>query len=509
MARTHANHIAEANYSLASAQLQLANAQNQIKVLEIQCSSLQDSVDTTRAEYEVLLSQLAEERCSSDGLKTELARLQRALWKAAHALDVADSKMQRPFVHGEAAERDSKRDAGARDSSADALELAEAKLVAAARRETSLQERLFIERAAKETAENALAAKGHVSCVPVFEGSPQSGKIIAFSPEQHTKLATSSVEDSILRQENARLDVENFELRRLMAGYNASVTTLKEQLEAVEKRLSKHEPTLELPDTSRTAELDLHAQDQLHESDSTISMLAALRRKLEERNAELLDERKITFQMRTDISQMISELGDVKSQFLTRLPNMARVTGKHEVGEPDKPKHCTDKPLDSDPCTYKKGSPLPDKTVQETVVNVIDHLSLSGYVSPLRQTKNNSRARYSKCRPLSASGSRDVVNGTRHDINVVVVSGLEGNQKNNSKFDVTACTEPSHGVGTARIPLEHLGHSSNAPVAPLRGARNKKRRKLLEQGAIPGSDTVPTSLLFGCGDGFHMQTSKS
>ena len=169
MARTHANHIAEANYSLASAQLQLANAQNQIKVLDIQCSSLQDSVDTTRAEYEVLLSQLAEERCSSDGLKTELARLQRALWKAAHALDVADSEMQRPFVHGEAAERDSKRDAGARDSSADALELAEAKLVAAARRETSLQERLFIERAAKKTAENALAAKGHESCVPVFE----------------------------------------------------------------------------------------------------------------------------------------------------------------------------------------------------------------------------------------------------------------------------------------------------------------------------------------------------
>ena len=509
MARTHANHIAEANYSLASAQLQLANAQNQIKVLQIQCSSLQDSVDTTRAEYEVLLSQLAEERCSSDGLKTELARLQRALWKAAHALDVADSEIQRPFVHGEAAERDSKRDAGARDSSADALELAEAKLVAAARRETSLQERLFIERAAKETAENALAAKGHESCVPVFEGSPQSDKIIAFCPEQHTKLATSSVEDSILRQENARLNVENLELRRLMAGYNASVTTLKEQLEAVEKRLSKHEPTLELPDTSRTAELDLHAEDQLRESESTRSMLEVLRRKLKERNAELLDERKITFQMRTDISQMISELGDVKSQFLTRLLNMAKVTGKHEVGEPDKPKHCTDKPLDSDPCTYKKGSPLPDKTVQETVVNVIDHLSLSGYVSPLRQTKSNSRARYSKCRPLSACGSRDVVNGTCHDINVVVVSGLEGKRKNISKFDVTACTEPSHGVGTTRIPLEHLGHSSNAPVAPLRGARNKKRRKLLEQGAIPGSDTVPTSLLFGCGDGFHMQTSKS
>ena len=141
--------------------------------------------------------------------------------------------------------------------------------------------------------------------MPVFEGSPQSDKIIAFCPEQHTKLATSSVEESILRQENARLDVENFELRRLMAGYNASVTTLKEQLEAVEKRLSKHEPTLELPDTSRTAELDLHAEDQLRESESTRSMLEVLRRKLKERNAELLDERKITFQMRTDISQMI------------------------------------------------------------------------------------------------------------------------------------------------------------------------------------------------------------
>ena len=56
-----------------------------------------------------------------------------------------------------------------------------------------------------------------------------------------------------------------------MAGYNASVTTLKEQLEAVEKRLSKHEPTLELPDTSRTAELDLHAEDQLRESESKIN----------------------------------------------------------------------------------------------------------------------------------------------------------------------------------------------------------------------------------------------
>ena len=79
MAITHTCDIAERNYSLASSQLQLANARNQVKVLEIQCSTLQAGVETTRAEYEVLLSQLAEERCSSDGLKIELARLQRAL----------------------------------------------------------------------------------------------------------------------------------------------------------------------------------------------------------------------------------------------------------------------------------------------------------------------------------------------------------------------------------------------------------------------------------------------
>ena len=73
--------------------------------------------------------------------------------------------------------------------------------MAAARRK--LLSRAFVHRTRREkTAENALAAKGHVSCVPVFEGAPHSGKIIAFSPEQHTKskFATSSVEDSTLRQ---------------------------------------------------------------------------------------------------------------------------------------------------------------------------------------------------------------------------------------------------------------------------------------------------------------------
>ena len=51
---------------------------------------------------------MSHETVLSDGLKTELARLQGALWKAAHALDVAAQNAK--AVHGEAAERDSKRD---------------------------------------------------------------------------------------------------------------------------------------------------------------------------------------------------------------------------------------------------------------------------------------------------------------------------------------------------------------------------------------------------------------
>jgi hypothetical protein len=515
MAITHTCDIAERNYSLASSQLQLANARNQVKVLEIQCSTLQDGVETTRAEYEVLLSQLAEERCSSDGLKIELARLQRALWKTANALNVADSEIQRLSFQTETAERNTKQGAG--NGIAVALELAEEKLVAAARRETSLQERLLMERAAKEIAEKGSLARGHASCVHVSENSPYPGKTAAFAPERKTESQFTKlfVENDSFQKEIAELNVENAGLRCTVAWYEGAMINLKEQLEAAEKRLCKIKPASNFTHASCALDLESHVDGLLRESDSTRAVLAVLRRQLEDRNAELIDERAKTSQMRTDISRMISDLCEAKSQFLeqfpTVLPYANNAMAQAKPDESDNLNRCTENPLNSDPSTYSKERPLQNQTVQETVVNVIDHLSLSGYVSPLRQTKNNNRTADLGCEPVSACGSRNVVvEGTSRQILEGVKNDTKGYLKENHKFDIVACRELSSGMGNnAQIPPRaHLRSSANAPRGAVKSARKKKRRKLLEQGAIPGSDTLPTSLLFGMGEDFQMEKSN-
>ena len=69
MAHAYSCDVAERDYSIASTQLELANARRQIKVLEVQRGALSDDMETARSACEVLFAQLAEEQESGDALR--------------------------------------------------------------------------------------------------------------------------------------------------------------------------------------------------------------------------------------------------------------------------------------------------------------------------------------------------------------------------------------------------------------------------------------------------------
>ena len=95
MAHAYSCDVAERDYSIASTQLELANARRQIKVLEVQRGALSDDMETARSACEVLFAQLAEEQESGDALKSELSNLQKALQIAAQGLSGADAEISR------------------------------------------------------------------------------------------------------------------------------------------------------------------------------------------------------------------------------------------------------------------------------------------------------------------------------------------------------------------------------------------------------------------------------
>ena len=187
--------------------------------------------------------------------------------------------------------------------------------MAAARRETSLQERLLMERAAKEIAEKGSLARGHASCVHVSENSPYPGKTAAFAPERKTESQFTKLfcgKWTVFKKKLQNSMLRNAGLRCTVAWYEGAMINLKEQLEAAEKRLCKIKPASNFTHASCALDLESHVDGLLRESDSTRAVLAVLRRQLEDRNAELIDERAKTSQMRTDISRMISDLCEAK-----------------------------------------------------------------------------------------------------------------------------------------------------------------------------------------------------
>ena len=109
MAHAHEQEIAERDYAISSAQLELANAKRHIKVLEVQRSALSDDVESARTEYEVLVAQLAEEQDSGDALKHELSSLRRALQQAARGLSEADAELAGTARQLDEAKRDAAR----------------------------------------------------------------------------------------------------------------------------------------------------------------------------------------------------------------------------------------------------------------------------------------------------------------------------------------------------------------------------------------------------------------
>ena len=98
MARAYNSEVAEREYSLASAQLQLADARRHNKVLQFQRNVLSDDFQRACGESAILAARLKEEQESCDLVKLELATVQKALVGAARALTQADHKVNQLMV---------------------------------------------------------------------------------------------------------------------------------------------------------------------------------------------------------------------------------------------------------------------------------------------------------------------------------------------------------------------------------------------------------------------------
>lgn len=235
---------------------------------------------------------------------------------------------------------------------------------------------------------------------------------------------------------------------------------------------------------------------------------------------------------------------------------------------------------------------LTEKAAKASVVNVLDHLSLSGYVSPLKKTtatadgfrahpgkvnaskstknrgfddddddddkeeeeeiavaKPKKRGRAAKM--IAKAGADEETAAPRTAVKrkaAVTIdigasfdpSGLEDRDEYKDAKVPQAATKayaaapntaakPSKTpkavtraparpaiIGGLRMPLTAIQDPQRARAAVAEvvvgadapGVGGKKKRRLLNQGAVPGSDTLPSSLLFGLGDGFKVPKLK-
>lgn len=446
MAHAYEQDIAERDYAISSAQLELANAKRHIKVLEVQRSALSDDVETARTEYEVLVAQLAEEQDSGDALKRELSSLRRALQQAAHGLSEADAELERTTRQLEEArrdvaraERDAERGASLRaqttDEQAAATQLAraEAKLEEVMRREAGLEQRLIFEREAKEALEETAARERAAAARAAEDASRVAGE-------------AASLRREVTEQRGAQ-----HELQRLLAERDGSLAVLKAQLADAEGKYASTRAGTEPELRGRLHEVERRAAEMARELGAKGAALQALERQLGERTAEAATERERAERSRHRVRALEAELraersrdsssagpgasggggsgafasrGDagrgekrtsapppprfpaaerkgrqkqkrvaeaeekaVEEKVVEARSEKERAAAKEAAKEKAQAAVAAAAELETSGADGSLGSLFAGDGANAVVVNVLDHLSLSGYVSPLAKEK--------------------------------------------------------------------------------------------------------------------------
>ena len=444
MAHAYEQDIAERDYAISSAQLELANAKRHIKVLEVQRSALSDDVETARTEYEVLVAQLAEEQDSGDALKRELSSLRRALQQAAHGLSEADAELERTTRQLEEArrdvaraERDAERGASLRAQTTDAqaaatqLARAEAKLEEVMRREAGLEQRLIFEREAKEALEETAARERAAAARAAEDASRVAGE-------------AASLRREVTEQRGAQ-----HELQRLLAERDGSLAVLKAQLADAEGKYASTRAGTEPELRGRLHEVERRAAEMARELGAKGAALQALERQLGERTAEAATERERAERSRHRVRALEAELraersrdsssagasgggesgafasrGDagrgekrtsapppprfpaaerkgrqkqkrvaeaetkaVEEKIVDARSEKERAAAKEAAKEKAQAAVAAAAELETSGADGSLGSLFAGDGANAVVVNVLDHLSLSGYVSPLAKEK--------------------------------------------------------------------------------------------------------------------------
>ena len=565
MAHAYSCEVAERDYSIASTQLELANARRQIKVLEVQRSSLADDMETARTEYEVLVAQLAEEQDSGDALKRELASMRKALHMAAKGLSGADAEIARLSERAAVAERRAQAaiEAG-KEGTLTALAQAEERLAASTKREAALEQRIITEVETKEGLEET-AARERLAA--------------ARASEDANKVAG---EAAALRRELTEQRSAVHELQRLLAERDGAVAVLKAQLADVEEKHKSVDGGAESELRGRLHEVERRSGEMARELGSKSAALQALERQLGERTAEAANERGLAERDRLRIIELEAELRAMRSRFssggsgpsarcvedvdgvvmtnkVTTVTKASRVTRRaHESA-------AAGGDADLDDSSGSPGSLFTEEAAKATVANVLDHLSLSGYVSPLSKTTVDGSARRNSLPTEKAAlgvdaafddAEQDEVNVTldglkpdrsrilADDPGEVVTAKPPNKQETGASIDIDAAVDPAEPAGKGdktvlsprnnstedvpdddeadKMPKASLksptpvgGSSLRMPLANIQktgavGVKGgeKKKRRLLNQVAVGGSDSLHPSLLFGSGEEFNVSKLK-
>lgn len=426
MAHAYNQDIAEREYLLSSTSLELATAKRHIKVLEVQRSALTDDVESGKAEYEVLVAQLGEEQDSGDALKRELTSLRKALQHAAAGLAEADGEISRLAEDVRDANENAARriaNAGTKHDS-QTLARAEARLEEVTRGEAALAQRLIFEREAKEALEETCARERSAAARAGEDANRSAGEAAA------------------LRRELTEQKGAQHELQRLLAERNGALSVLKSQLADAEGKYESGRAGTEPELRGRLHEVERRANEMARELGSKGAALQALERQLGERTAEAATERERAERSRGRVRELEKELRQERSkESSSGGGGGSDMSGRSNPGaaefrraEKEKPaptakaspprfpagKHVTSRPekVKEKPVPKEKPKPKPKAVgpskaaaaaaaavaaaneletsgdgslgslfaaaeANATVVNVLDHLSLSGYVSPL------------------------------------------------------------------------------------------------------------------------------
>ena len=575
MAHAYSCDVAERDYSIASTQLELANSRRQIKVLEVQRGALSDDMETARSEYEVLFAQLAEEQESGDALKRELSNLRKALQTAAQGLSGADAEISRLTDEITTEERRARVtiEAGKKGSS-EALAQAEKRLAEATRREAKLEQILVHEREAREKLEDALAQEHAKTSNCTDKSRGASSEVVKLRRELNDQRGAVH------------------ELQRLLAERDGAAAVLKEQLADAERRKLNSNVISDQVVHVRLQDVQRRASEMERELGSKTAALKALERQVGEQMAEAASERNQTENYRIQVRELKAVMtangltipgapsrGTMWMSSLSASKQDGRTTKPAGEVDPLKVVHTSNRtaktplgPCSGEGVSGSPRSPFTEKVAKETVVNVLDHLSLSGYVSPLAKTHQISTAfddiegedgfvatrKSGPYRQAMAdqSGQADGVivsttlNKVSIDINALHAhSPLEavghGEAKDKEKpeddevstyvgdeletkvgdtpSDFTSTRrstrvtpkmpkaaaiheKTSSFVGGLRLPLANIQKPKTAELQIPKGVQHdsttgagKKKRRLLNQVTVDGSDAAHASLLFGTG----------